>query len=275
MNAPLRRVGVVVLVLFGLLFANLNWVQAYKADEYRTSDYNGRVQIAEYERQRGRSSRPATRAGPEQGDHGRAEVPARRTRSAPTYAHVVGYKPVNLAATGIEQHGERVPRRHRRHARRRPDPGDVHRREDPGGNVLLTLSQAGPGDRVQGSCSDNRGRRQGGAVVALDPATGAVLALVSMPSFDPNPLVSHDTDGGRGGLRQARQGPRQAAAQPGALRDVPARLDVQGDRRGGGAGERLHPADADPGRPGLPRRRPPAPTSATPPGVDLPGRRSP
>ena len=50
MNAPLRRVGVVVLVLFGLLFANLNWVQAYKADEYRTSDYNGRVQIAEYER---------------------------------------------------------------------------------------------------------------------------------------------------------------------------------------------------------------------------------
>ena len=60
-NAPLRRVGVVVMVLFGLLFANLNWVQAYKADEYRTSDYNGRVQVAEYERKRGRSSRPAAR----------------------------------------------------------------------------------------------------------------------------------------------------------------------------------------------------------------------
>ena len=43
MNAPLRRVGVVVMVLFGLLFANLNWVQAYKADEYRTSPYNRRV----------------------------------------------------------------------------------------------------------------------------------------------------------------------------------------------------------------------------------------
>ena len=37
MNAPLRRVGVVVLVLFAMLFVNLNWVQAYKADEYRTS----------------------------------------------------------------------------------------------------------------------------------------------------------------------------------------------------------------------------------------------
>jgi peptidoglycan glycosyltransferase len=44
---------VVILVLFGLLFANLNWVQGYKADEYRTSEYNGRVQVAEYERARG------------------------------------------------------------------------------------------------------------------------------------------------------------------------------------------------------------------------------
>lgn len=53
MNAPLRRVGVVVMVLFGLLFANLNWIQFQKADEYRTSDYNGRVQVADYKRKRG------------------------------------------------------------------------------------------------------------------------------------------------------------------------------------------------------------------------------
>jgi peptidoglycan glycosyltransferase len=31
-----------------------------------------------------------------------------------------------------------------------------------------------------------------GAVVALDPKTGAVLAMVSHPNFDPNPLSSHD-----------------------------------------------------------------------------------
>jgi peptidoglycan glycosyltransferase len=52
MNAPLRRVGVVVLVLFGLLFANLNWVQAYRADDYRNSPYNKRVMLDEYKRQR-------------------------------------------------------------------------------------------------------------------------------------------------------------------------------------------------------------------------------
>jgi hypothetical protein len=33
-----------------------------------------------------------------------------------------------------------------------------------------------------------------GAVVALQPATGAVLAMASTPSFDPGPLASHNTD---------------------------------------------------------------------------------
>ena len=45
MNAPLRRVGVVVLVLFGLLFVNLNWVQGYLASSYRNNEHNGRVQV--------------------------------------------------------------------------------------------------------------------------------------------------------------------------------------------------------------------------------------
>ena len=37
---------------------------------------------------------------------------------------------------------------------------------------------------------------QRGAVVALDPATGDILAMVSKPAFDPNPLAGHDTKQG-------------------------------------------------------------------------------
>jgi peptidoglycan glycosyltransferase len=31
-------------------------------------------------------------------------------------------------------------------------------------------------------------------VVAIEPTTGGILALVSTPSYDPNPLVLHDFD---------------------------------------------------------------------------------
>ena len=77
MNAPLRRVGVVVLVLFALLFVNLNWVQGYKANDYRTSRYNGRVQLTDYERQRGDDlRRERRRARDQRRDQRPAQVPA-------------------------------------------------------------------------------------------------------------------------------------------------------------------------------------------------------
>ena len=103
MNAPLRRAGVVIMVLFGLLFANLNWVQAYKADEYRNSDYNGRVQVAEYERQRGNIEAGGTALATSKATDGRAEVPAHLPGRARHTRTSLGYKPVNLAETGIER----------------------------------------------------------------------------------------------------------------------------------------------------------------------------
>jgi peptidoglycan glycosyltransferase len=193
MNAPLRRVGVVVLILFGLLFANLNWVQGYRADAYRTSDYNGRVQVAEYQRQRGviaagRDSKAlaTSRATDDQLKH---------LRTYPfneLYAHVVGFKPVNGVATGIEKSeneflagnsNELIPDRVRDMFT-----GD----QTAGGNVLLTLSRRAQETAHKDLAGNDVGAEKG-AVVAIDPSTGAVQAMVSMPSFDPNPLVSHDT----------------------------------------------------------------------------------
>lgn len=205
MNAPLRRTGVVVMILFGLLFAKLNWVQAYKADEYRTSDYNGRVQVAEYDRQRGNIE-----AG------GRALATSKATdgelkylRSYPNkdlYAHVLGYKPVNGVATGIEKSENEF-------LAGNSDQLFADRVRDlftgnhtAGGNVLLTVSR-----RVQEvAYRELKGNRLGvtkGAAIALDPRTGAIQALVSMPSFDPNPLVSHDTKAARAAYLKLEQNP--------------------------------------------------------------------
>ncbi|MGY0005081.1 peptidoglycan D,D-transpeptidase FtsI family protein [Micromonospora sp. I033] len=191
MNAPLRRVGVVVMILFGLLFANLNWIQGYKADEYRNSDYNGRVQVAEYERKRGNIEVGGTAVALSKETDGKLKF-QRSYPGGAMYAHVLGYKPVNLADTGIErlENDFLAGTSDQLIANRIKDmfTGD----QTGGGNVLLTLSKRAQ-ETAYKQLNDNQVGARRGAAIAIDPRTGAVQALVSMPSFDPNPLASHDT----------------------------------------------------------------------------------
>lgn len=192
MNAPLRRVGVVVMILFGLLFANLNWIQAYKADEYRNSDYNGRVQVAEYERKRGNIEVGGTAFALSKETDGKLKF-QRTYPGGAMYAHVLGYKPVNLGDTGIErlENDFLAGTSDQLIANRIKDmfTGD----QTGGGNVLLTLSKRAQ-ETAYKQLNDNQVGARRGAAIAIDPRTGAVQALVSMPSFDPNPLASHDTN---------------------------------------------------------------------------------
>jgi peptidoglycan glycosyltransferase len=194
MNAPLRRAGVVMMLLFGLLFMNLNLVQVVRADQYRTDEEHNRVRVQqqEYERQRGQIivDGDAVAESVETKDTLKF---LRRYPQGQVYAHVVGYRPVNLAATNIE-------RMENEFLAGTADYFAADRilemftgKEATGGNIVLSIRK-----RVQETAhrallnNDTSSKR--GAVVALDPTTGAVLGLVSTPSFDPNPLVSHDSD---------------------------------------------------------------------------------
>jgi peptidoglycan glycosyltransferase len=61
-------------------------------------------------------------------------------------------------------------------------------RDPSGGNVVTTINPA-----VQRRAYDEMSEKNfEGAVVALEPQTGAILAMASTPSYDPNPLASHD-----------------------------------------------------------------------------------
>ncbi|RLK24412.1 cell elongation-specific peptidoglycan D,D-transpeptidase [Micromonospora sp. M71_S20] len=205
MNAPLRRVGIVVMVLFGLLFANLNWIQAYKADEYRTSDYNGRVQVAEYERRRGNIEAGGTAFALSKETDGELKF-QRAYPGGARYAHVLGYKPVNLAETGIEkfENDFLAGTSDQLIANRVKDmfTGD----QSGGGNVLLTVSKGAQNTAFE-QLRNNRVDAAKGAAIAVDPRTGAVQALVSMPSFDPNPLVSHNTNEATAAYNKLEQDP--------------------------------------------------------------------
>jgi peptidoglycan glycosyltransferase len=189
-NAPLRRSGVVILVLFGMLFANLNWIQAYKADEYRTDPRNNRVTVAEYERPRG-----VIEAGTETlASNTETDGELKYQRIYPKkeiYAPVLGYKPVQGAAVGIEAAENDIlsGASDKLFADRLSDMFTGN--NTGGGNIVLSLNPAAQEVAWKQMTKNERGVTRG-AAVAIDPTTGAVQALVSMPSYNPDPLASHD-----------------------------------------------------------------------------------
>ncbi|WP_127505233.1 peptidoglycan D,D-transpeptidase FtsI family protein [Actinoplanes solisilvae] len=207
MNAPLRRAGVVILVLFGLLFANLNWVQAYKADDYRTSDYNRRVVVAQYERPRGIIEVGGTGVATNKVTDDALKYLRVYPRKE-VYAPVLGYRPVGLAATGIEnaENDFLSGESDKLFADRVKDMFTGN--NTGGGNVLLTINSKAQETAWKELTGNERGVKRG-AAIAIDPRTGAVQAMVSMPSFDPNPLVSHDEKAASAAYNRLNKDPAQ------------------------------------------------------------------
>ncbi|HLT09612.1 MAG TPA: penicillin-binding transpeptidase domain-containing protein [Micromonosporaceae bacterium] len=207
MNAPLRKAGVVMMILFGLLFAQLNWIQVYKADEYRTDDEHNRVRVQqyEYERERGRIIVDGEAVAVSEATKNTLRY-LRTYPSEDLYAHVVGYRPVNLAATGIE-------RLENEFLNGTADAFAADRilemftgKQSTGGNVVLSIKKRVQEAAYRGLVNNDTAAKAG-AVVAIDPETGAILAMVSTPSFDPNPLVSHNFDEALEAYRKLEQDP--------------------------------------------------------------------
>ncbi len=187
MNRQIGRVGVVVLVLFGALFVNLNLITLLQAEELATHPANRRVIIREYAIERGPivvgEEAIARSVRTEEGQY-------RYLRTYPQpelYAHITGYYSIVLQRSGLERAlNEELTGRSTEVVAQ--NLGELLGGGDrPGNAVELTIDPA-----VQTAARDALDGRQG-AVVALDPATGGVLASYANPTFDPNPLSSHDT----------------------------------------------------------------------------------
>jgi peptidoglycan glycosyltransferase len=189
MNRPLRRMAAVLMLLFGLLLVNVNYLQAFQAESLRERPGNSRQILAEYDRQRGPilvNGRPVAASRPTDDDL----QYLRRYSSGRLYAHVTGYYSFVYGAAGIERaQNEVLAGTDDRLAFRRAI--DVLTgREQQGGSVSLTIDPAAQRAAVEGLSGLGRGTR--GAVAAIDPSTGAILAMVSAPTYDPNVLSSHN-----------------------------------------------------------------------------------
>ncbi|MGY1746320.1 peptidoglycan D,D-transpeptidase FtsI family protein [Blastococcus sp. SYSU D00695] len=185
MNAPLRRVAISVLVLFTLLIVNVNYIQVVRSEELRADPGNRRIIVEEYDRQRGSIVVDGTEVALSVATSDDLTY-LRQYPQGPTYAAVTGYYSFLYGATGMERAendvltGEDARLFTRRLA-------DIFTGRDPsGGDVVLTLDPAVQEAAMAGLDGVT------GAVVALDPATGAVLGMASTPTYDPNQLSTHD-----------------------------------------------------------------------------------
>jgi penicillin-binding protein A len=186
-NTPVRRIAIAVMAMVVLLLANLTYVQVVKASDYRTDPRNKRVLLAEYARKRGQISagNEIVASSTETGDRLRYQ---RTYPDGNEYAAITGYYSVNHGSSGLERAAEDILNGSddRLFGRRLSDL--ITGRDPSGGNVVLTVDPD-----VQKVAYDGlQSKGYNGSVVALDPKTGAILAMASTPSYDPGPLATHD-----------------------------------------------------------------------------------
>lgn len=191
MNTSLRRVSLAVMVMVLALIANSAYVQVFRADELRNNPFNSRVLIDEFSRHRGQISA----AGQVLASSVPTDTRFRYQRVYPddatnprAFAPATGFYSMQYRSFGLENAEDALLNGSddRLFGRRLVDL--ITGRDPRGGNVVTTLDPF-----VQQVAYDALASRgYTGSVVALRPSTGEVLAMASTPSYDPNPLASHD-----------------------------------------------------------------------------------
>jgi peptidoglycan glycosyltransferase len=185
MNGPIRRLAAIVALLFASLLISTTYIQVVDAASLKDKPTNVRTLYKEYGRQRG----PIT----VNGEAVVKSVPSddqykflRTYTHGKLYAPVTGYYSTIFGAHGLEGTKNDLLAGTANQLFYRHISDLLTGKEPTGAQVELTINP-----KAQQVAWDELGDQRG-AVVALDPKTGDILAMVSKPSFDPNLLATHN-----------------------------------------------------------------------------------
>jgi penicillin-binding protein A len=205
MNRPIKRVALAALVMFVILLVNANYLQAVEPTSLSQGQYNDRTAAAENQVQRGNivtadgvtiaTSKASTGLYPWQ----------RVYPDGVTYAPVTGVKTVFTSAkqapnfaTGVELAENDLLNGTGSQLAFRNFIDTITNKPQKGATVTVTVNSKAQQTAYQELQATLQGKtfnnhQAVGGVVAINPSTGAILALASYPSYDPNQLAVQDT----------------------------------------------------------------------------------
>lgn len=183
MNRQIKVILAVFVAGMLAVVANLTWVQIFGAEDMRRNAYNKRRMVEEYAIQRGDIITADMQVIARSEQTG-AEYDWQRVYPfGPLFADITGYDSWRYGRSGLElaYNEELLGKGDGMSVRSLANRlvGNSRR----GDSLLLTVDS-----NLQRVASESLAERKG-AVVALDPRTGAVLAMVTSPTFDPNSTV--------------------------------------------------------------------------------------
>ena len=188
MNKPIRTMSIFCLLLFAALLLNSTYLQYVEAGDLNSRSDNKRVRDAEFSHKRGAIVAGGTSVAesrPVDDQYKYQRVYKQPRKYAPLtgyYSYIYGRSAVESSQNGILSGSDP-----RLFVNRVVDM--LGNSQPKGGSVSLTIDP-----RAQTAAYDGLralGRNAEGSVIALDPTTGKVLAMVSNPTYDPNRLASH------------------------------------------------------------------------------------
>jgi peptidoglycan glycosyltransferase len=205
MERQITRLSWVFLALFVILLAQVNYLQVFAADDLANNPANRRLLLQEYDVQRGsilaRDGKTVLAFSKATG----GELKYLRVYPrGPLYGSLTGYYSVVFGRSGVESSFNQYLAGRDESLLPQKLIDEILGRPERGGTVVTTIDPV-----LQRLAQDQLAARTG-AVVAMDPRTGEVLAMFSTPGFDPNPLASHDLEA----VREAWQQLNGAAGKP-------------------------------------------------------------
>ena len=184
-NRRIRWLGFVLLACFVVLFLQLNDFQVRQAKSLVDNPHNQTLLPDPYTLARGDiySSDGAVLAMSEPTNDGYGELRVYPAATATLFAGITGYESVAVGnATGLELEYNQFLTQHNTPSSTLGQLLTQHKTTD---DITLTVSAA-----LQQAAAEALAGRTG-AVVAVDPRTGAILAMYGNPTFDPNVFAVH------------------------------------------------------------------------------------